>query len=72
MTLEIVGRLVDARLEYNPSTERLVLRTDFALISPDAIDQVHVRLLRASDAEVELLKASGYRRLVEGEPTSTS
>jgi hypothetical protein len=60
MKLEIEGLEVDAKLEYIESQDRLVLRTEFALLGPDATRQLAVRVLHASGIELELLRAAGY------------
>jgi len=66
MKLEIEGREFEAKLEYSESQDRLVLRTNVALIGPDAARQLAVRVLQATGIELDLLKVAGYPWLVQG------
>jgi hypothetical protein len=64
MKLDISGKVVDARLAYVAADDRLVLRTEFVFLAPDTLEPLGIRLLEATEFEVELLKVVGYSRLV--------
>jgi hypothetical protein len=68
MKLEIEGREFEAKLEYSEGQDRLVLRTDFALLGPDAARQLTVRVLQATGIELDLLRVAGYPWLAQGRP----
>jgi hypothetical protein len=70
LKLEVAGKVVDARLDFD-EREKLILRMGFADLSPATARQLGLIVVEVSDDESRLLRAKGCGWLLDGHGDET-